>query len=220
MERTLFTLQWGRVEAVRKGQGSAIGTAPQWRVDVLGAAGNRVESCLVMGDRVPLVHSDGRPSWGMVGFFGGNLYDAWFLPCPWLSAATDTVDAHERLDEYSGVAITIGDDGTYAIRGRPDDAPRLEITPDGAEDDSPSFEILGGSVGMARIGDSVTLTAHTSPAFFGWMAAVNAACGALGQPGPSTAFAAMLDPIPGEEPPATQQIVGQIATASPWVKGK
>lgn len=217
--RLQLGIQFGRVTAVRRGEGTVRGDARQWIADIACAEGNDAKACLVVGDRVPLVHTEARPSWALVAYLAGNLYDPVCWPIPWMGAPEGDLPGHERLDEYGALGITIANDGTYEIATRPDGDPRLRITPDGAGGE-PTVEMLGGPTRMAREGDFVRLTPATSPFFFAWAASVGTALTALGRGEVATAFAAMKDAVAGEGPPASQQAVAQIATGSDQVKGK
>lgn len=228
--RLLLALRWGRVVSVRRGEARGGGASAQWLVTLEDADGALVRDIRVVGSRAPIVGATDRPSWALWGCIAGNLNDSWCLPCPAVSAPAGAHSGHEGLDEYSAVAVTVAVDGTWSILGRPDGDPRVVVTPDRGWQDQPTVELLGGVARMAREDDFVAINAATSPAFASWMQAVQAALQTLAAAAgsdivpPVVAPVLPADTVPAVEDTAAQaaspQIVGRVATASPWTRGR
>jgi hypothetical protein len=238
--RLMTALRWGKVLDVRKGKRRLSEVqAVQWLADIEDTSGSIIKHCLVMGARSPIIHSEARPSFAIWGTLGGSIQDPWCLPCPWTSAPIGQHADHELLDEYTGVALIVHDDGTFQIRTRPDDAPLL-ITKAG------SFHMLGGAARMARgpsgdsfdNGDVVAIDGWTSPAFAAWITQVTEYLRVLVEwakaqpqpcpfvpPPPTPALTTPQDIIPAVDdmperaPGDGPQLVGRIVTGSPRTRG-
>lgn len=232
--RLFMALRWAKVVAVRSGVGRAGGEAAQWLVDLEDVGtGGRVPDCRVIGPRRPLVHTKERPSFGVYGCFAGNLHDPWFMPSPNASITAPAMHRqHELLDEFGGVAVVVEDGGAWAVRSRPDDAPLLVADPAGGPDDAATVRMLGGAQRIARgpdaagnpSGDYIAIDGVTSPGFVAWLLAADVLLRAL--PG-GGALPSLLpgDGVPAkddhaEAPAVGVQVVGQVVTGSPFVKGK
>lgn len=180
--------RYGSVTAVDRARSVTGGEAFRWVATVECTDGMVLDRCLVVGRRVPRVHTAERPSFGLVGAFGANATDPWFIPSPWSAATLEELKAFLALDEFDSVSIRVRNDGAWIV-----DAP----VPDSDERESRILvaenlvAMLGGSRRMARAGvhgseepldvygDAVAIDQITSPLFFAWAKWVTQALNAL-----------------------------------------
>lgn len=178
-------IRFGWVTRIRRGRGLDGGAAAQWRCDVECTDGGDAPNCLVIGPRLPHVHTDEQPAFGLVGTFGANRLDPWFLPLVWGAATLEQIRANVALDVFQTVTFRVADDGSYFVEVPTPDGgaeKRLEISGPQA-----LFLMLGGTRRLARAGtvdgseagDYVAIDAASSPTFVAWMQWVTAALNAL-----------------------------------------
>jgi len=219
---------FAKVEMVRPGQTvSGRGKSDQWIVDCVLMSGDPIEGCRVIGDRLPMASTPERPSWGLLGFFGGNPMAPWFIPSPWLSADPSSLESSERLDEYTSLAIRVTKDGVYNIKTRkggdvviedsgamPEGKRVGEVLPHDQnlltiDAVNNLLTMFGGSHRAARgaegvgEGDKIAITDVTSPGLSVWMDAVKAALDAVSAA--LQGFATMIPVAPA--PPGTGPMV-------------
>lgn len=220
-----------KVTKVRQGQSIAGGEAAQWVADLECTDGTTVPNAMILGPRVPLVHTEEVQSWGMVGFFGGNVLDPYFIPAPWTSEHQHDVESHVLLDRFGPMTFHLIPGGVYTIKipAPPGEAQErlLQIVAP-SHPDGPSFQMLGGARRIARgggvgdgadtRGDYVVIDATCAPAFIAWVEAVSAALNGIqatlqgliaGQAALAAQTAAIAawgltvaPPLPGPFPPA------------------
>jgi len=95
--RIAFALHWGKVEKVYRGTPKH---GALWLVDVRLTTGAPVEKAKVVGNRLPLVHSKKRQSWGLVGYIGANVHDPVFIPATYLAETDAEIRTHDLLDQH------------------------------------------------------------------------------------------------------------------------
>lgn len=177
----------GKVIAVRQGQSIAGGVANQWVCDLDCTDGAFIPNAMVIGPRVPLVHTTERPSWGAVGFFGANLHEAFFCPATWTGEGANDIATHELLDLFTHFTFHIFQH-FYTIKVPAPAGTHEERLLEIHEPAAPggiSFQMLGGTRRVARAGgvgdgadtrgDYVAIDVTSSPAFIGWIQAVTTA---------------------------------------------
>ena len=95
--RLAFSLHWAKVIASFRDEPRY---GAQWLVDVRLTTGANVEKAKVVGNRLPLVHDETHPSWGVIGYIGGNTHDPIFWPCPWTYESRAEIASHDMLDRH------------------------------------------------------------------------------------------------------------------------
>lgn len=226
--RLAIVPQWASVEKVYRSDPKR---GPGWLCSGRISGGAPYEKARVVGPRQPRVGTRKRPSWGVLMFLAGNIYDGIFWPCPWVSATRDDIESHDLLDVFERLEIHI-EGGTYSIKSPKElgGSKYLQIVEASGDDDPGRVVLLTGANRVARgpsqegapTGDYVAIDSLTSPAFVAWILAVDAYVRPLvggGMP------PLPLDPIPqkDDQPPVPAeavQVVGQIVTGSPYVKGR
>ncbi len=221
--------QWASVEKVYRSDPKR---GPGWLCSGRISSGAPYEKARVVGARLPRVGTKKRPSWGVLMYLAGNVYDPIFFPCPWVSATHHDIESHDLLDVFERFEIHI-EGGFYSIKSPKENggAKYLQIVAASGEGDIGRVVLLSGLNRIARgpsaegapIGDYIAIDSITSPQFAAWMIAVDAFLRAM--PGGGALPALPMDAIPqkDDQPPVAAeavQVVGQIVTGSSYLKGR